>query len=163
MYPHYIVRLFRKGGARYEERTEEHLVVDGKIGYMRMDFVESNLKNTLDYFTEKHLKTAHGELKGILGRVDSAKDEGAIKPKLLGAKVHRTRWLKEKVYNRTPLLVRPFLYFFYRYFVCLGFLDGVPGLVWHVFQLMTSFYIDAKVYEARSSGNQRPSGEYRDI
>ncbi len=151
MYPHYIVRLFRKGCARYEEKTEEHLVVDGPIGRMENDFLEDNKKNTLDYFTEKHLATARGELKEIQeterGKADAHE---AIKPKLFGAKVHRTRWLKENVYSRTPLFVRPFLYFFYRYFICLGFLDGVPGLIWHMLQgFWYRFYIDSKVYEAR--------------
>lgn len=153
MYPHFIVRLFRKGRARYEERTEEHLIVDGPIGQMKCDFLEDNKKNNLDYFTEKHLATARGELGEIFDK-DSGADlsKPAIEPNLLGAKVHRTRWLKEKVYAKTPLFVRPFMYFFYRYFFCLGFLDGVPGLIFHVLQgFWYRFYIDAKVYEARSS------------
>lgn len=155
MYPHYIVRLFRKGKARYEERTEEHLVVDGKVGRMRNDFLEDNKKNTLDYFTEKHLATARGELDEIRRRVNSERDaeaKQAIRPRLLGNKVERTRWLKEKVYARSPLFMRPFVYFFYRYFLCLGFLDGVPGLTWHILQgFWYRFYIDAKVYEAHLS------------
>lgn len=164
MYPHYIVRLFRMGRARYEERTEEHLVVDGNIGKLKNDFLEDNKKNNLDYFTEKHLATARGELKEILdaesGRLAATQ---AIEPKLIGAKVQRTRWLKEKVYARTPLFVRPFMYFFYRYFLCLGFLDGVPGLVFHVLQgFWYRFYIDAKVYELRS-GYQKRNGDYRKI
>lgn len=151
MYPHFIVRLFRKGKARYEEKTEEHLIVDGIIGYMKADFLEDNKKNHLDYFTEKHLATARGELKEIIeAQAEPAQANAAIAPKLFSAKVHRTRWFKEKIYSRTPLFVRPFLYFFYRYFVCLGFLDGVPGLIFHVLQgFWYRFYIDAKVYEAR--------------
>lgn len=151
MYPHFIVRLFRKGKARYEEKTEEHLIVDGSIGYMKADFLEDNKKNQLDYFTEKHLSTARGELDEILKTTYGHRQVSAtIEPKLFGAKVHRTRWLKEKLYTRTPLFVRPFLYFLYRYFICLGFLDGLPGLIFHVLQgFWYRFYIDAKVYEAR--------------
>lgn len=164
MYPHYITRLFRKGKARYEERTEEHLVVDGKIGRMANDFLEDNKKNTLDYFTEKHLATARGELKEIQIGVDSAKEKCAVKPSLFGDKVARTRWLKEKVYARSPLFVRPFLYFFYRYFVCLGFLDGVPGLIFHVLQgFWYRFYIDAKVYEAQHGAEIARPIDYRKI
>ena len=165
MYPHYIVRLFRKGHARYEERTEEHLVVDGAIGYMKNDFLEDNRKNTLDYFTEKHLVTARGELEEIKkAAAGSSAHETAIEPRLFGTKVHRTRWLKEKVYARTPLFVRPFLYFIYRYFVCLGFLDGAPGLIWHVLQgFWYRFYIDAKVYESRLSSTGNRYEKYRKI
>src|SRR5260221_9676856 len=112
MYPHYILRLFRRGRARYEERTEEHLVLQGSAGYLRNDFLEDNRKNTLDYFTEKHLKTAAGEVQEA---VHLLVNEAAIEGRLLGPKVNRTRWLKLNLYNRVPAFVRAFLYFFYRY------------------------------------------------
>jgi glycosyltransferase involved in cell wall biosynthesis len=158
MYPHFIVRLFKKGKARYEERTEEHLVVQGETRQMKCNFLEDNKKNNLDYFTEKHLATARGELEEVQRRVDSSKEEQAIMPNLFGNKVARTRWLKEKIYSRTPLFVRPFFYFGYRYFICAGFLDGVPGLTWHILQgFWYRFYIDSKIYEARhSSAPQKP-------
>jgi glycosyltransferase involved in cell wall biosynthesis len=151
MYPHYIARLFRKGLARYEERTEEHLIVDGEIGHMRNDFFENNKKNDLDYFTEKHLATARGELREIQAQKDAkVTNTPSLRATLFGSKVHRTRWWKEKVYARAPLFVRPLGYFIYRYFLCLGCLDGIPGLIWHVLQgFWYRFYIDAKVYEAR--------------
>ena len=149
MYPHFILRLFKKGFARYEEKTEEHLIVDGEVGFLESDFLEDNKKNNLDYFTEKHLQTARGELSEIQNS-ESADVLKSLKPRLFGHKVNRTRWLKENIYMRSPLFTRPFLYFFYRYFVCLGFLDGKPGLIFHVLQAFWyRFYIDAKVYEAR--------------
>jgi glycosyltransferase involved in cell wall biosynthesis len=154
MYPHYIVRLFQRGFARYEERTEEHLIVNGATANMRNDFLEDNKKNLLDYFTEKHLATARGELQESLAAEKSVVDSGAgqaVKGKLFGNKVERTRWLKEKTYARTPIFIRPFAYFFYRYFVCLGFLDGIPGFIWHVLQgFWYRFYIDAKLWEHRN-------------
>ena len=165
MYPHYIVRLFRKGQARYEEKTEEHLIVNGATGYLKSDFLEDNRKNHLDYFTEKHLATARGELMEILEKnPDADAATPSIEPKLFGVKVHRTRWLKEKVYARTPLFVRPFLYFFYRYFFCLGFLDGVPGLIFHVLQgFWYRFYIDAKVYESQLDAQEISFTDYQNV
>jgi glycosyltransferase involved in cell wall biosynthesis len=163
VYPHKIVRVFKFGHARYEERTEEHLVVDGPIGQMKNDFLEDNKKNSLDYFTEKHLATARGELKEIQDKKSGASDlMPTIEPRLFGAKPHRTRWLREKVYARIPLFVRPFLYFFYRYFVCLGFLDGIPGLIFHVLQgFWYRFYIDAKIYEMRLAKDSESIGRKR--
>lgn len=75
---------------------------------MRNDFVEDNRNNTLDYFTEKHIKTANGELNEIM---HSAQCGTYVVPTPFGKKVSRTRWFKEKVYSRTPLFVRLFLYF----------------------------------------------------
>jgi hypothetical protein len=47
-----------------------------------------------------------------------------------------------------PLFVRPIIYFFYRYLVKLGVLDGIQGLVWHFLQgLWYRFLVDAKIYE----------------
>jgi glycosyltransferase involved in cell wall biosynthesis len=151
MYPHYILRLFKKGCAHYEERTEEHLVLDGTAAKMENDFLENNLKTTLDYFTQKHLATARGELKEILDRKDRSQTSSlTIEPKLFGEKINRTRWFKEKVYARTPVFLRPVAYFFLRYFIYFGFLDGVPGLIWHVLQgFWYRFYIDSKIYEHR--------------
>ena len=160
MYPHFILRLFKKGFARYEEKTEEHLIIDGEVGFLENDFLENNKKNNLDYFTEKHLQTARGELSEIQNS-ESADVLGSLKPRLFGHKVNRTRWLKENIYMRTPLFTRPFLYFFYRYFVCLGFLDGKPGLIFHVLQAFWyRFYIDAKVYEARLAAKE---SDFKDI
>lgn len=160
MYPHYILRLFRNGCARYEERTEEHLILEGEAGYFRNDFLEDNRKNTLDYFTEKHLATARGEVEEILAEAPQGKE---IEPRLWGPKVSRTRWLKLNIYNRAPLFLRGLLYFSYRYFLCLGFLDGKPGLIFHFLQgFWYRFYIDSKVYEAQSKWQQKKA-DYKNI
>ncbi|MBZ0093870.1 MAG: glycosyltransferase family 2 protein [Sulfuricella sp.] len=160
MYPHYILRLFRKGCGHYELKTEEHLIVSGSTAYMKNDFLEDNRNNTLDYFTLKHIKTAIGELEELLRPVPL---DVYVAPSLFGKKINRTRWLKERLYSCAPLFVRPFLYFFYRYIICLGFLDGKPGLIWHVLQAFWyRFYIDAKVYEERS-GWEKVQNNYKDI
>lgn len=160
MYPHYILRLFKRGCARYEERTEEHLVLTGEAGYLKHDFLEDNRKNTLDYFTEKHLKTAAGEVAEVLSGIEEG--EG-IEPRLFGRKVNRTRWLKLRLYNRSPLFARGLLYFLYRYVLCLGFLDGRPGLIFHVLQgFWYRFYIDARLFEERSGWLSRRN-DYKDL
>jgi glycosyltransferase involved in cell wall biosynthesis len=145
MYPHYITRLFRKGKARYEEKTEEHMVVNGKTGYLKNDFLEDNRINTLDYFTKKHLVLAEGEISDTSMLTINHSD---MIPKLFGPKPNRTRWLKLNIYTKTPLFVRGLFYFIYRYFFCLGFLDGREGLIFHVLQgFWYRFYVDARIFE----------------
>ncbi|MDZ4329082.1 MAG: hypothetical protein U0945_00685, partial [Flavobacterium sp.] len=40
------------------------------------------------------------------------------------------QWMRIYIWNRLPvIIVRPFLYFIYRYFFRLGFLDGKNGIV----------------------------------
>ena len=44
--------------------------------------------------------------------------------------------------------LRPFIYFIWRYFIKLGFLDGKQGLIWHFLQgFWYRFLVDAKINE----------------
>ena len=52
---------------------------------------------------------------------------------MLGNPDERMIWLKSRWYS-LPLFVRPCLYFTYRYFWRLGFLDGRTGLLFHFLQ-----------------------------
>jgi len=162
MYPHYILRIFRNRAGRYEEKTEEHLVLkNGRAIHAKEDFVEDNRQNTLKYWLKKHDELSDGEIRDtLLETWDPHRD---LTPRLFGTKVERTRWLKMYVYARSPLFVRGLLYFLYRYVVRLGFLDGVPGLIFHVLQAFWyRFYIDARIYEIRSQW-QSTARDYRDI
>jgi hypothetical protein len=67
-----------------------------------------------------------------------------LPPSLFGTEAQRRRWLKR---NYLGLLGSPFLYFVYKYFFRLGFLDGVPGLIYCGFQGIQLFHIKAKIYE----------------
>ena len=47
-----------------------------------------------------------------------------------------------------PLFFRSFIYFFYRYFIRFGFLDGIRGLIFHFLQgFWYRFLVDVKIYE----------------
>jgi hypothetical protein len=66
-----------------------------------------------------------------------------------GSQARRQRRLKEAVYSRLPLFVRPVLYFVYRYVVRLGFLDGRKGFAFHFMQgLWYRILVDLKCLEA---------------
>ena len=56
--------------------------------------------------------------------------------------------MKEKVYSRMPAGLRALGYFLYRYVIRAGFLDGRPGLAFHVLQgFWYRFLVDAKFHE----------------
>ena len=162
MYPHYILRAFRKGAGRYEEKTEEHFVLaSGRAIYAKNDFLEDNRQNTLKYWLKKHDDLSDGEIRDTL--LETRNPGLDLKEDLFGNKVERTRWLKTRVYAKSPLFLRAFLYFIYRYFLRLGFLDGVPGLIFHVLQAFWyRFYIDARIYETRVNW-QSTSRNYRNL
>jgi hypothetical protein len=76
---------------------------------------------------------------------------GRIRGRLsAGNQIERRRWWREW-YGRFPLLVRPFLYFLFRYILRFGFLDGREGLIFHVLQgFWYRFLVDALIFERRA-------------
>lgn len=125
-YPIWILRLFRKGMARSEEREmDEHLVLSGgKAEKFKNDFIDNNLKG-LEEWKEKHRKYALREAKSFLAQQNGEDVSGQA-----GAK----RKLKLQIYYRVPPFLRVILYFLYRYFILLGFLDGWSGTQFHLLQ-----------------------------
>jgi glycosyltransferase involved in cell wall biosynthesis len=146
-YPTYILRLFRKGKARSEERAmDEHIILlGGESRECTNDFKDDNHKN-LHWWIQKHNNYALREAQAIIG----GEGENALSSNLSGSQAERKRWLKLNIYNRLPLFVRPTLYFLYRYFILLGFLDGKEGAIFHFLQgFWYRFLVDAKVFEMR--------------
>lgn len=150
-YPAPQIKVIRKGFGRSENKVmDEHLIITGgRTIYVDGDQTDENL-NGLTWWTQKHNGYATREAENMLRmRYSMDEDSEGVKPRLLGNDAERKRWLKLR-YARMPLFVRPFIYFFIRYFVKLGFLDGKSGFVWYVLQgFWYRFLVDAKIFELR--------------
>lgn len=60
---------------------------------------------------------------------------------------------KNSGYYRLPKFFRAHLYFIYRYYIKLGFLDGPEGKIFHFLQAYWyRFLVDAKIYECEKKG-----------
>ena len=58
------------------------------------------------------------------------------------------RFIKFKIYYKLPLGTRAHLYYLYRYYFKLGFLDGKEGKIFAFMQAYWyRFLVDAKIYE----------------
>ncbi len=146
-YPTWILRLFRKGKAWYEEReVDEHVVLQGgRAGRLKHDFVDEN-KNGLEAWIAKHNSYSSREARERLRE----KKTGRVEARLGGERIEKRRWVKERIYGNLPLFIRPGLYFFYRYVVRLGILDGKEGFLFHVLQgWWYQLMIDAKIHELK--------------
>jgi glycosyltransferase involved in cell wall biosynthesis len=148
IYPLRMLRLFRYGKGRCEQRwMDEHIVVDGRVEHIDADIIDDNL-NSLSWWVDKHNGYATRE---VIDNVLAGEEQEREPDLHMSAQAKVKRWMKESVYNRLPLGVRPGLYFFYRYFIRLGFLDGRQGLVFHVLQgFWYRFLVDAKLLEVRA-------------
>lgn len=149
-YPLTLLRIWRVGKASIENRwMDEHMILnEGLPVNFEHDFVDDNL-NTVDWFIDKHNKYATREMIDILNQkyqwfeldtnlVSNEQSQASIK-----------RFVKEKIYNKLPIFIRPTLYFIYRYIFQLGFLDGVQGFSYHFMQgFWYRCLVDLKCYEA---------------
>ncbi len=132
----YFLRLFRFGKGRVEERImDEHIIVDGKVCQLKGDLMHYDYKG-LDAWLEKHIWYSNLELSMYEKQMSNSLNESQLK--------------KRNFYYRLPLFIRARLYFFYRYVIQRGFLDGREG---YIFLYLQSYWyrllVDAKIYEKR--------------
>ncbi len=148
MYPTWHMRLFRTPYGRCESRRyDQHFyLTEGASAQLRHDMID-DLQMPLTEWTVRHNRWSDAEVE----EQSALEESGRIQAKLSGNPVERKRYLR-KLYNDAPLFVRPFGLFFYRYFLRLGFLDGMEGFVFYVLQTFWfRFLIDAKMFERRQA------------
>jgi len=152
----YKLSLFRRGKGRFECRLKdqdqsmadmevhEHVVLDGdakgRTARLRHPLLHHNVES-LSRYIRKHDEYSNWEAKVWLEGEANAQD---LAPSLFGSQAQRRRWLRKNVF---ALPGSPILFFFYKYIFCLGFLDGIPGLIYCGLQGVQFFHIKAKIYE----------------
>jgi glycosyltransferase involved in cell wall biosynthesis len=147
-YPIWLLRIWRSGVGICEELwMDEHIKLSaGQTIQYSHDIVDHNLNN-LTWWTQKHNLYAIREMIDLLDNQYNFAATERVQPNLFGTQEERKRYLK-KTYASLPLFTRPFAYFLFRYFVKLGFLDGIKGLIWHCLQgFWYRFLVDAKIFE----------------
>ena len=148
-YPVYHAILFRKGFGHCEDKLyDQHFVVEGQCETFKSDMIDT-LTDSLFSFTERHNRWSTLEAEDQFYKYSTENKKDLVQAKAMGNAQQRRRYAKS-MYEKFPLFVRPFIYFFIRYFIKLGFLDGKKGLVFHFLQgFWFRFLIDAKIYEMR--------------
>lgn len=148
-YPNYQLRLFRRGlGSCEDRRYDQHFLVDGPVVSLKNDYIDI-VASDLTSWSARHLRWAAAEAEEALAGAGAG---ARVQASLSAGPIARKRWLRERLYGRVPLFLRPAGYFLYRYFLRLGFLDGIEGLVFHFLQgFWFRFLTDALIYERRRS------------
>jgi glycosyltransferase involved in cell wall biosynthesis len=145
--PTWHMRLFRAGKGRCELREyDQHFFCTGTTARLQGPMLD-DIRMSLSEWTLRHNRWSDAEVRELMGRAV----EGRIVSNPAGNVVERKRYLRSQ-YDRAPLFLRAFALFFYRYFVKLGFLDGIEGLIFCILQtLWFRFLVDAKLLEAKRS------------
>lgn len=151
-YPIKILRLWRHRHAICEDRfMDEHMsLIDGKAIELKNDFVDHNLQS-LDWWIEKHNWYASKEASQFIWNNDKEiKSERPLNSMPFTSKPGRVRLIKVFGYDKAPLIIRPIIYFLFRYFFQLGVFDGPKGFIFHFFQgLWYRMLVDAKIIEIK--------------
>ncbi len=129
LYPDRQLRLFKKGKGKFEGgRVHEGLKVQGKAGV---------LKNALLHYTKPGIKAHINTVNKYTGlEAEKSLSEG-------------------KRATGYTLLFKPAGYFIKHYFLKLGFLDGIEGLIYHVISAHYVFIKEIKLAEKAGLNNIR--------
>ena len=150
VFPVRVLRLFRHGRGQCENRwMDEHIKVAGPTADFAGEMIDDNL-NSLTWWTDKHNRYASREAVDLLNLEYRFMPHDTVASLRGGKQAGVKRWLKERVYARLPGGFRAFAYFFYRYVLRLGFLDGQAGTAFHFLQgFWYRYLVDAKVVEVK--------------
>lgn len=150
--PLILLRLFKIKYATCENRyMDEHIAIsEGTISSLTNPFYDDNL-NDLTWWTNKHNGYASREA------IDLLLTEYNLLPQntVVNSGENATNVRKKKLkYIKLPLFWRCFAFFFLRYFIRGGFLDGKEGFLWHFLQgFWYRALADAKVFEIKKKFN----------
>jgi glycosyltransferase involved in cell wall biosynthesis len=123
-WPDHTLRLFRKDKAKFEEReVHEKVVLEGKAGY---------LKNPMEHYTYRSISE-------FIKKMENYSNLASIEI--------RRRSGRAGLYSVT---VRPLATFIKMFFLRLGFLDGVHGLILAALYSYYTFLKYAKTWEAEN-------------
>ena len=110
---------------------DEHMILtEGTMVTFEHDLVDNNQKD-LDWWTAKHNWYSNREVldhqMSLEG--DSLQEDGGSSRQ---ARIKRV--VKNSGYYKLPKFFRAHLYYLYRYWIRLGFLDGTAGRIYHFLQ-----------------------------
>jgi glycosyltransferase involved in cell wall biosynthesis len=130
-YPKYLLKLFRRDAVALDasELVDHHFQVAGRTARLDGDLVEDNRNEAqiADWIAK------HNHYARLQAREEIARAGVARRALPRSGPDARTARMKS-IWARLPRYVRPSAYFFYRYVLRLGFLDGRQGFVFHALQ-----------------------------
>lgn len=146
IYPFRKLLVFKKGSGTIEDRNmDEHIVLfTGRSVEVKHDSEHHDYKD-LTYWVDKHNWYSNKEVLDYFENIHPDTGE-------MDRHARFKRFIKFKVYYKLPMGMRAYLYYVYRYYFKLGFLDGKEGKIFAFLQAYWyRFLVDAKIYEKKIS------------
>lgn len=143
-YPNWHDRLVRRGRVRFAGGMWEHFVTDGRVSRIHEPYLHFGLNKGFADWIAKHNWYSDFDAQDILATLDG--DDGAPQGTHFG-RTRRKRRLRDLAARFWPL--RPVARFVYMYFLKLGFLDGIPGLLYCLMMAFYEYMVVLKVIELK--------------
>jgi len=127
-YPDYQLRLFRKARGEFNGRpVHEGVIVNGRTGFLKNDLMHYSYDSISQYFEKfnRYTNLSAAELSS------------------------------KRKFSFLRMLGSPVSYFIKSYFLKLGFLDGVPGLIVCIFGSYSNFVKYAKLWELQRKNRKQ--------
>lgn len=142
IYPFRKMIVYKKDKGFMEDRCmDEHIILkEGKFIELKNDSYHKDYKD-ISTWIDKHNKYSSREVSDYF--LNSNRDN-----KALNKSARLKRFIKFNIYYKLPIGTRAHLYYLYRYYIKLGFLDGKEGKIFAFLQAYWyRFLVDAKIYE----------------
>ncbi|MBQ7115228.1 MAG: glycosyltransferase family 2 protein [Clostridia bacterium] len=149
VYPFYRTTIFKYGKGYIDEvgMRDQTIITEGELLYLKNDCLHYDFKS-LENWISKH--NWYSTLETINYEQATKDDTDANLPE----SAKKTRKARNNLYYKLPKYFRAKLYYWYRYYLKLGFLDGEAGRI-HAFMqaYWYRYLIDAKIYEMETKKN----------
>ena len=151
-----FLRAFKKNNfVNSEQWMDEHIAINGKILKTKIYVDEKNYDRMFDLtmWISKHNKYS---IREVIQQLENKLNNTNQINKSLSKKVELKHFFKNNVYILFPDFFGPLLLFLYRYFILLGFLDGIKGFQYAFLQSLWYRYIvniKLKQYLEKSNNN----------
>lgn len=145
IYPFRKMIVYKKDKGYMEDRAmDEHIVLkEGKSIELKHDSYHRDYKD-LTAWIDKHNKYSSREVRDYFSNTDK-------ESKQLNKSAKIKRFIKFNIYYKLPLGTRAHLYYLYRYYFKMGFLDGKEGKIFAFMQAYWyRFLVDAKIFEKKN-------------
>lgn len=161
-YPFYLLKMFRFGigYSDLNENMDHRFIVPGKTETWKNGcIIEENLKeNHISFWIAKHNVYSDLAAQEEIERTKQLRLQ-TIPPRFWGPSNERRAWLKKRWW-KMPRYFRPALYFSYRFFFKLGFMDGRTGIIFHFlqgfwFRLIVDIKIDELLKQENNHANTK--------
>lgn len=132
-YPDMKLRLFRRGKARFEDRSvHETVCVNGKTEHSPQ----------MDFGMGGEISLVHHSYPTLSDYIEHMNRYSSLGAEMAGP----------RRFSLVNIVLRPLATFIYNYFFRLGFLDGREGLLLHLYHAVYVSWKYAKAWELRKSG-----------